>query len=186
MAARPRALPQPDPGAGDLAAALADHEPVVRGLAAMLCRNPSDARDLVQDVFERALRHRDRIPRGTERAWLCTVTRNLFVDRARRRKVEQRLLAEGAGNVLELPRAAEPPREPSPWERLDGAALRAAVDLLSPKLREVYVRHAFEQQDYDHIAGALGIPKSTVGTRLLAARRRLRELLVAGGAEEEP
>jgi RNA polymerase sigma-70 factor (ECF subfamily) len=36
---------------------------------------------------------------------------------------------------------------------------------------------AFEGRSYDDIAAALGIAKATVGTRILRARQKLRELL---------
>jgi RNA polymerase sigma-70 factor (ECF subfamily) len=46
--------------------------------------------------------------------------------------------------------------------------------------------HALEGHDYSHIAATLKIPSGTVGTRLLRARRKLRELLLAENGRSEP
>jgi RNA polymerase sigma-70 factor (ECF subfamily) len=43
--------------------------------------------------------------------------------------------------------------------------------------------HALENRSYQEIAATLGIPKATVGTRLIRARRKLRELLMPHTAE---
>jgi RNA polymerase sigma-70 factor (ECF subfamily) len=46
--------------------------------------------------------------------------------------------------------------------------------------------HALEGHDYSHIAATLKIPSGTVGTRLLRARKKLRELLLAESRRSEP
>jgi RNA polymerase sigma-70 factor (ECF subfamily) len=152
-----------------------DHEAVVHALARKLCRSHFDADDLVQDVFERALRHFDRLTPGTsERAWLCTITRNLFIDRIRRRRTAPPATDSEARDVV------APVDEPvAPWRTLEPEQLRNAVARLGHKLREVYVMHAFEGIDYTTIAARLAIPKATVGTRLLLARQKLKQLLMA-------
>ena len=47
---------------------------------------------------------------------------------------------------------------------------------LPDEFRQVYQGH-LDGRSYDELARELGIPKNTVGTRLLRARKRLRELL---------
>ena len=54
---------------------------------------------------------------------------------------------------------------------------RAAVSSLGGDFRLIYQLHAFEGQSYDQIASGLAIPKATVGTRLLRARKKLKALL---------
>jgi RNA polymerase sigma-70 factor (ECF subfamily) len=153
-----------------------DHEAVVLALARKLCRSHFDADDLTQDVFERALRHLHRLTPGTsERAWLCTITRNLFIDRVRRRRTMPQT-GDGQADEAPAPVADEPP---PPWRTLELEQLRRAVDRLGHKLREVYVMHAFEGIDYTTIAARLAIPKATVGTRLMLARQKLKQLLLA-------
>src|SRR5688572_26119410 len=53
--------------------------------ALRLTGNRDDAADLTQDVFERVYRNLDRYVPGTFDGWLYRITRNLFLDRVRRK-----------------------------------------------------------------------------------------------------
>lgn len=178
----PRPLPDlPGETAERFQRLVREHEAVVQALARKLCRSHFDADDLTQDVFERALRHFHRLaPGSSERAWLCTITRNLFIDRIRRRRTSA---VASDREAIELP-APLPDEPPPPWRTLEPEQLRRAVEQLGNKLREVYVMHAFEGIDYTTIAARLAIPKATVGTRLMLARQKLKQLLLdEAGAE---
>ncbi|HUJ61837.1 MAG TPA: RNA polymerase sigma factor [Kofleriaceae bacterium] len=158
-----------------LAAAFEDAEPVLAALARRMCASPADARDLVQDTFERATRQGLPPDLRSARAWLATIMHNLFIDRcraaARRPAVEP--LREGIGD-------AAPAGDPEPaWQKVTLDDLRAAAAQLEPPFREVYELHAFERRSYGDIAARLAIPAVTVGSRLSRARKKLRELLVA-------
>jgi RNA polymerase sigma-70 factor (ECF subfamily) len=155
------------------ALAVAEHEGALVLLATRLARDPADAKDLVQDTFERALRAWDRLPADANvRAWLVTILHRLFIDRCRRAK-------RGAVVPLdqEHPGVEAPP--PPAWADVTSEQLGRAVAQLDDEFRRVYELHAVDGKSYKEIADALGIPGSTVGTRLLRARRRLKELLVA-------
>ncbi len=167
-----------------LAAELAsEHQTALYGFALRLSGDPSDAADLVQDTFERALRRLDGLSPGTNaRAWLCTILHNLFVDRWRRQSAQpvHQALDE---RILELPQA-EP--EPLPaWVHLGPDQVWRAVGQLEEDLREAYLLHVADGLSYQEAGARLGIPASTVGTRLLRARRKLRELLGRPAAEEQ-
>jgi hypothetical protein len=60
-----------------LEATLLDAEPALRRLAGRLCGNSVDARDLLQDTFERAVRQGIRPEIRSPGAWLSTITRKL-------------------------------------------------------------------------------------------------------------
>ena len=56
-------------------------------LAFHLARNPTDAEDLVQETFVRALAAREQFQRGSNlKAWLTKILHNFFLDYYRRRK----------------------------------------------------------------------------------------------------
>lgn len=154
------------------------HEPALRATALRLCAgNPADARDLVQDTLERGLRNAHRYQQGTDgRAWLTTILHRLFIDRCRSRAREQRadVSAEELADSLPVP---EEPQGPS-WATVTTEQLHEALEQLPVEFREVYRLHALEGRSYDEIAARLGVAKNTVGTRLLRARRRLKELLL--------
>lgn len=70
-----------------LAEALARHERFIFGLCYRMTGSVADAEDLVQDTFERALRHRPDDRDDDVRRWLTTVAMNACRDHLRRRKV---------------------------------------------------------------------------------------------------
>jgi RNA polymerase sigma-70 factor (ECF subfamily) len=142
--------------------------------ALALTRNRADALDLVQSTYERALR-RGLAGVGAEQvlAWLMTIARNQFLDQVRRVAVRARYHRCMAAEAAALPDGGDQPA----WRALTLADLHAAVDALDPALAAVYRLHAFDELGYAAIAVQLALPISTVGTRLLRARRRLRDLL---------
>lgn len=156
-----------------------DQQPQLLAVAMRLCGHPSDATDLVQDTYERALGAAPRLSPGTNlAAYLVTVLHHLFIDRVRRRRVE--LPSDPA--LLE---SAAPESEPEPaprWLQVGDDELAAAISRLNDEFREVFALHA-RGLSYQEIAERLGIPRATVGTRLARARRKLRSLL--GGDRKE-
>ena len=150
------------------------HELDLTLLAEQLGSGKADARDLVQDTFERALRAWDRLPADSNvRGWLVTILHNLFIDRCRR-----------AGRAPTTPiqdeLQAPPPVDAAPpaWADVTPEQLRAALSELDGEFRRAYELHALEGWSYRRIADELGIPMNTVGTRLLRARRKLRAILL--------
>ena len=146
------------------------HRPYLETLARRLCRHHLDPDDLVQDVFEKAFRAARPIPDGVnERAWLSRVLHNLFIDKLRRRAARRE-------DPLD-----EPPDQPAEdrawWHNLTVDEIRATLARLPEDQRVTFELFAFESRSYDDIAGTLGIAKATVGTRILRARQKLREML---------
>jgi RNA polymerase sigma-70 factor (ECF subfamily) len=155
--------------------ALRDHQPLLLAVATRLTANPDDARDLVQDTFERALARADRFTAGTNlRAWLVTILKNRFIDQCRRRK------RSPITAVLPDEPAAPAPvddDEPPRWAAVTGEQVALALARLPEEFRRAYEMKEIERKSYAEIAAALGIPPATVGTRILRARRRLKQIL---------
>ena len=177
MALAAAALDDSRAGPQTFASLVRVHESALRAVALRLCRSQSDAHDLVQDALERGLRSWDRLPPGANvRAWLLSILRNRFVDQCRHNARDKREEDESAIDSLPAPEA---PEELPAWAHITPEELRAAVARLSEDFRVVYQLHALEGSSYSEIALRLGIPKATVGTRLIRARRKLRDLLLA-------
>lgn len=155
---------------------VAVHLPALRARAAQLCRGRRDPEDLVQDALVRAFRSAagPREPERT-RGWLLTILTNTFLDALRREKVRPGEVAL----EVEPPAPRADDEEPAPWSTIDLDDVRAAIKQLPDDVRDTYRMFALENHDYAAIAAALDIPKATVGTRILRARKRLRELLLA-------
>jgi RNA polymerase sigma-70 factor, ECF subfamily len=167
------------PGASLLRDALEHAEPFLYSLARRLCRDDSEARDLVQDTFVHALRSGRPTPTNP-RSYLAVILKNLFVDRCR--------ALVGRPDVVRLDEdhdvaSGEPEARP-PWERVSVADVHAALTEIDPEFRRVYELHVFEQRSYEEIAHTLGIQRLTVGTRLTRTRQRLRVLLCRMLGEE--
>ena len=155
------------------AQAVREHEALLTGIARRLCGNEADAADLVHDTYERALRAWDRYSdRGNLRSWMVAILNNLFIDRCRKTRRTPRTQAI---DDLELP-APEPATAPV-WSRVTAQQIDAALATLGPEFRRVYELHV-RGRSYDEIAAELNIAKPTVGTRLIRARKKLKEALL--------
>jgi RNA polymerase sigma-70 factor, ECF subfamily len=166
--------PESAAGAGWLRAQLVVLLPALRGRAQRLERHAALADDLVQDTVEKALRSWHLFAGGSNlRGWLLTIMHNLFVDRCRAR------------NRTPGPPDGEPDselspfdREPPPaWQSLTVDEAREMSSGLQGCLREAVELVFFQGLSYQEAGLRLGIPAVTVGTRLVRARGRLRELL---------
>lgn len=167
----------------ELAAVAREIEPSLYRVALHLCRDVPDARDLVQDTFERALCNVASYKPGTNpQAWLTRIMRNLFIDRCRKQSARPR--RESLDNVVTIAREPEP--EPI-WASITTADLQRAAALLPTEFRQVFEMRTYENRSYDEIAQCLGIPRATVATRLRRARKKLRVHLLAimGGEAAE-
>ncbi len=160
------------PSPPTLATLAQDHHVFLLALARKLTRGNFDAEDLVQDVLVKTVSHFVTLPAAVNhRAWMTQVMKNLFVDRLRRKKTRDKV------DALEIG-VAPPEGESIWWMTLDSGDVRAAVAKLPDELRETFDRFALRGESYQTISDVLAIPKATVGTRILRARRRLKQLLL--------
>jgi len=141
----------------------------LRARARRLCRNESDALDLVQDTVARALAYEASFEPGSNlHAWLECILRNLFVSRYRRLGRERRALA-ALGD------------DPCSWIHSDappvlgalGPHAESALSGLSEPFRRVVELVDLEELSYQDAANALGVPVGTVMSRLHRARQKL-------------
>jgi RNA polymerase sigma-70 factor (ECF subfamily) len=151
--------------------------------ALRLTRNRSDAEDLVQDTFVKALRFSRQFTPGTNmKAWLFTILHNTW--RNQRRDAAREALDVDSPKVEEAadapggPASAETPERILLRETLD-ADLQAALDELPEAFREAVWLRDVEEFSYAEIARMLGIPIGTVMSRISRGRRQLFEKLTS-------
>jgi RNA polymerase sigma-70 factor, ECF subfamily len=150
------------------------YETLLYSRAIRLVHLPQDAWDLVQDTFEHALRGYERFQPGTNlRVWLMTIMHHLFIDRCRRQAREPNSAPIDDNEI-----ASPEPNAPRMWETITDEQIAAALADLESPFREVYELRLFVNCSYDEIAERLTIPRSTVGTRLMRARQKLKKALV--------
>src|SRR5215831_582179 len=128
------------------------------------------AEDCVQDAFVRAFEAWPRFrPERPPEAWLQQITVNVAISHRRRQKL--RAVAEV------VRRLGRPQPPPDPAALADGAAVVAALAALPPKLSATFVLRHYHGYTNREIAASLGVSERTVGLRLSAARRQLRDRL---------
>lgn len=153
--------------------------PALRRAAQALTRDTVEANDLLQDALERALRAFDRFEPGTNaRAWSMAILSRLFIDRWRQRHRQPRMVDIDALD-LAAPEESPGPEPLRAWDGITTDDVKQAVEKLPPSLRRIFELSVFMRLSYGEVSAIVGIPSSTVGTRLLRARRRLRALLLA-------
>jgi RNA polymerase sigma-70 factor (ECF subfamily) len=140
----------------------------------------SEAQDLTQDVFVRVFKSLGsfRAGEGSFNVWLARLTRNLLVDHYRRTKQDRVTDAiEDQLVVLEEKTALGARTDGLLAGREAGELLQAALQKLSPELREAVILRDLEELEYKEIASVLNVPEGTVKSRLNRGRAELARIL---------
>jgi RNA polymerase sigma-70 factor (ECF subfamily) len=146
-----------------------------------------EAQDLTQEAFIRMYRSLDSydIGRAAFMTWVATLTRNLLIDNYRRSKPQRQtdsLDSAGCDDPDAVP-LAETLSDPSagPEARLQAREARelvhAALQKISPELREAVILRDLQDMDYKEIAAVLKVPEGTVKSRINRGRTELARLL---------
>lgn len=141
--------------------------------AVMLCGNPADAEEAVQEAFLRVWRFRDALPNNDKRdAWLYRVLVNSCHSKLRKEVPRRERERARLGSGDEFPAAGDSPE--SIAERSStAAAVAAALQELPDTLRDVVVLRYYADLSEREIATAIKRRPGTVKSRLHEARRRL-------------
>ena len=143
----------------------------VYAYVATLLRDRAAAEDVTALAFERAYRKRrsfDRA-RGNERAWLFGIARNAALDELRRRKRHAALAVDPED------RAAADAFSAEEDDALRRSTLRAALDGLPPRDRELVALKFHAGLTNAEIARVLGVSESNAGTLLHRTMAKLRK-----------
>ena len=79
--------------------------------------------------------------------------------------------------ALEGALAEVPEEQPAAGDGIDRASLRKAIAALPPDQKSAIALFYLEEMSVAEVAVALNVPAGTVKTRLMHARRKLREAL---------
>jgi RNA polymerase sigma-70 factor, ECF subfamily len=167
---------QPLAGFEELAMPLFDS---LYNFASWLVHNKSNAEDLVQETYLKALRGFASFQPGTNfRAWMFRILKNTFLSSSstlgRRVTVE----IDSEDDVPVLPTTSATP-ESLLIERSQEKAVRNAIAQLPVIFREVLLLCDVEDASYREISEILSIPIGTVMSRLARARKAVRESVLS-------
>lgn len=162
-------------GAGDAELAVAfvrRFQRLVFGIAVTVVRDPAAAEDIAQQAFEQAWRHAQVFDprRGSVRAWLSTITRNLAVDLLRARTSAP----VDPGDLPGLLTAITDTPERIAASRDSAQALRRELGALPPAQARAVAMAGIYGMTARQIADAEDIPVGTAKTRIRDGMRRLR------------
>jgi len=157
------------------------HARLLYSLALRIVRRPTDAEDVIQEVFSQVWRQAGRYDtsRGTVVGWLVTVARSRALDRLRRDRGEP-----PAADIELVSRDVVDPGTMVDLQLVDAeqaARVRAALEAL-PETQRVPLELAYyEGLSQTAIAARLETPLGTIKTRMRQALLRLRDALAEQG-----
>jgi RNA polymerase sigma-70 factor (ECF subfamily) len=159
----------------------------VFGICYRFTGSSDEAQDLTQEVFIRMYRSLDSydMARAAFMTWVAALTRNLLVDHYRRSKPQRQTdsLDASAGDDPEATPMRDALMDPAagPEARLQARETRelvhAALQKISPELREAVILRDLQDMDYKEIATVLKVPEGTVKSRISRGRTELARLL---------
>jgi RNA polymerase sigma-70 factor (ECF subfamily) len=158
------------------------HRDELFATALRLTRNPSDAEDLVQDAYMRALSSWSSYQQGSNcRAWLMRILTNSFINNYRKRRRHLRFAHESGNDAVVALYGSDVDKSQRPYQDIFEGELsdevKAALAELGEDYRAVVEMADLEGTKYRDIAKKLGVPMGTVMSRLYRARRQLESAL---------
>ena len=135
-------------------------------------RNRESSEDLVQSVFVRILKYRERFrEEGEFKHWMFAIARNLYYDKL---KQDQRLPQEDVENWQD--QLGDQTHFLHTMEQRESLhMLHQALDRLGPEKKEILVLSKLEGMPYKEIARLLDCSEGTVKVRVYRALRALKE-----------
>lgn len=142
-------------------------------------RDREAAEDCLQEAAARAFRAWGRWrPDAPPEAWLHRIALNVAFKYRRRQRLRE------AGELVR--RLGRPAPEPAPDEVATGGQLFTALNRLPPQQAALILLRHHHGYSNREIARSLGLPESTISSRLVAAKRQLRLELDSFVAEGAP
>src|SRR6202035_2586588 len=139
----------------DLAMPLFDQ---LYNFAHWLAQDRTEAEDLVQETYGKALKGFSSFQQGTNfRAWIYKILRNAFLTSRTGLKVTATVPLDLEGNEENLPTVQETP-ESILLQRSDRELVQQALEQLPVPYREVLLLCEVEEMSYQEIAATLSIP----------------------------
>jgi RNA polymerase sigma factor (sigma-70 family) len=131
------------------------------------------AEDFLQAAFIKLAEHRSRHEVRSTEAFLVTAATHIAIDEHRRQKVRNE--AGDQEEILSRIADARPLQDEVLIARKRLEGVRAAIDALPPRTREVFLMHRLEGAKYREIAIALGISQSAVEKHIARAALLITE-----------
>jgi RNA polymerase sigma-70 factor (ECF subfamily) len=144
--------------------------------ACWLTQDRTEAEDLVQETYAKALRGFSSFQAGTNfRAWIYRILRNTFLTSRTGLKATA-MIPLDAEDADEIPAGPETP-ETVLISNSEHKVVQEALETLPVHFREILLLCETDEMSYQEISETLSIPIGTVMSRLSRARKALRKIL---------
>jgi RNA polymerase sigma-70 factor (ECF subfamily) len=144
--------------------------------ACWLTQDRTEAEDLVQETYAKALRGFASFQAGTNfRAWIYRILRNTFLTSRTGLKATA-MIPLDAEDADEISAGPETP-ESVLISHSEHKVVQEALETLPVHFREILLLCETEEMSYQEISETLSIPIGTVMSRLSRARKALRKIL---------
>ena len=157
-----------------------EHLDALYSYAMTLTRDQTEAEDLVQETYLRAVgAFGQLVPNSNLKSWLFVIMRNVWLNQLRHVKsgpLFVELKAEDENGSFQSKRSSEDPYLVY-LGKLERAEIQAAIADLPDLYREIVVLRDIEGFSYQEISAMLSCPAGTVMSRLGRAREKLRRTL---------
>jgi RNA polymerase sigma-70 factor (ECF subfamily) len=158
------------------------HHRLVFSVVLRILRSPSDAEEVLQEVFVRVWTKADTYNErlGWPAAWLTRIARNRAIDRLRARRARGEMLppAGAPEDFAEAPQAVtrETP-ELLAQEAATATTIRGALENLPAAQRALIEAAFFDGYTHQELSQRFGVPLGTVKTRIRSGLLAMRERL---------
>lgn len=149
----------------------------VYGIAFHYVRDPTEARDLAQEIFIQVYSRLDRFSGDAFLPWLLRLARNRAIDHLRRRKARPPADDLQVDEQTQLIDPADSPEEAWVRDRRKQLVHRA-IGGLSEQNREMILLKEIQGLNFREIAQMLQIPEGTVKSRSHRARIELADAIM--------
>ena len=155
-------------GAPPLKIELAEYLDSLYGYAVALSRDQTNAEDLVQETFLRAIPGMSRLrPDSNVKSWLFTILRNIWLNQLRQFNTMPQVVELGVdgSDANDIPSISKDPHT-TYLSKIERDQVRTAIQQLPLEFREIVILREFEELSYQEIATILDCPQGTVMSRL--------------------
>jgi RNA polymerase sigma-70 factor, ECF subfamily len=155
------------------------HSRAVYSLILRILRTPSDAEEVLQEVFVRVWTRADTYDErlGSPAAWLMRIARNRAIDRFRSRRSRHDAEPQVDATGLEMATSAADSPELLTQGVATSDAVRGALQTLPDPQRMLIEAAFFDGYTHQELAEKFAIPLGTVKTRIRTGMMALRERL---------
>lgn len=143
------------------------HSSNLYGYAIKFLRDKEDAKDIVQDVFEKLWIHRNNVEFDKAKSWMFTTAHNAMINfstRKGRMQLSNEIGKYENGSVT-----------PNSFE--SNQVVERAVSILPPVQKSVILLRDLEGYSYKEIGDILGLTDSQVKVYLFRARNKIKKQL---------